>query len=240
MGSAITTANGGLLTGSIALEEIESYGDGQLTCTNSNVPNTVQADGPDQGAIACPSGPARPQGNFQTAPAALFVDALSEDWRLKAGSPGIDAGAPGALIAGESPFDLGGNPRVLDGDGDGVARRDQGAIEAAAKPYTPPVGNPADKTPPSLTGSSLTNSVFAVGRAPTAKVARRAQKGTTFRILLTERAAVKIAIQQRAAGRRYKGKCRKPSRKLRKAKRCTRYVKKGSRRGATCPPVGRT
>jgi hypothetical protein len=243
VGSSLTMVNGtGVLQSSIALEEIVNSGDAPLTCTSSNVPNTVQADGPDDGPIACPSGPARPSGNFQTAPAALFVDALSEDWRLKAGSPGIDAGAPGGLVAGESPFDLGGNPRILDGDGDGVPRRDQGAIEAPAKPgpQTPPGGNPKDILAPALTGTGLTNSVFAVGSQPTAKVAaRKRKKGTTFRIRLNEPATVRIAIQQRAAGRRAKGRCRKPSRKLRKAKRCTRFVKKGTltRRNL---PAGRT
>jgi hypothetical protein len=60
----------------------------------------------------------------------LFVDPANGDVRLRAGSPAIDAGA---ALAGDpaAPWDLlgFGHPRVQDGDFDGVAQSDLGAIE---------------------------------------------------------------------------------------------------------------
>jgi hypothetical protein len=63
-----------------------------------------------------------------------FVDPANGDYRLKAGSPAIDAGEPGGLEPGESPTDLDGKPRIAGG------RRDLGAYE-----YQPP-----DRTPPQV------------------------------------------------------------------------------------------
>jgi hypothetical protein len=66
---------------------------------------------------------------------------LGADGRPAAGSPAIDAGSAGALAADEWHEDLAGVPRVLDGDGDGVAARDLGAFELAPAPPAPPAGN---------------------------------------------------------------------------------------------------
>lgn len=60
----------------------------------------------------------------------LFVDAGSGDVRLTAGSPAIDSGDPAAVPAVGAYDALGiGHPRVDDGDFDGAARLDLGAIE---------------------------------------------------------------------------------------------------------------
>ena len=60
----------------------------------------------------------------------LFVDAGSGDVRLAAGSPAIDAGDVAAVPAAGVYDVLGfGHPRVDDGDFDGAARLDMGAIE---------------------------------------------------------------------------------------------------------------
>lgn len=60
----------------------------------------------------------------------LFVDAGSGDVRLAAGSPAIDAGDVATVPAAGVYDALGfGHPRVDDGDFDGVARLDLGAIE---------------------------------------------------------------------------------------------------------------
>jgi uncharacterized protein YwbE len=51
------------------------------------------------------------------------------DFHLRSDSSLVDAGAPGPLDTDESPGDASGQPRVVDGSGDCVARRDIGAFE---------------------------------------------------------------------------------------------------------------
>jgi len=71
------------------------------------------------------------------------------EFRLSHASPMIDAGNPAALASPSDDFD--GDPRVVDGDGDGTARRDLGAFEyqrrapvvtALAEPATAFPGDP--------------------------------------------------------------------------------------------------
>jgi PKD domain len=89
------------------------------------------------------------------------------------------------------------------------------AVAAAAQPV------------PTVTGVRLTPSRFRVAKAATAVTAKRARRGTRIRFTLAAQAAVKIAFQRRTAGRRSKGRCVKPTRRLRRAKRCKRYVGEG-------------
>ena len=67
------------------------------------------------------------------------------DVRLRADSPLLDAGRPGALEAGEPHEDALGYVRAVDGDGDGTPRRDPGALE-----HQPP-------PPPAADGNVLSN-----------------------------------------------------------------------------------
>jgi hypothetical protein len=83
-----------------------------------------------EGTAATTFGPGNRAGN------PLLVAPASGDYRLSAGSPAIDIGGPD-LIAGGST-DLGGNPRPVDGDGDGVALTDAGAFEYQPAPPSPP------------------------------------------------------------------------------------------------------
>ena len=71
---------------------------------------------------------------------------------------------------------------------------------------------------------------FRVGHAKTARSARRrpAPRGTAFRFRLSEAATVSIKIERALPGRKVGRKCRPESRRLRKRKRCTRYVRKAT------------
>jgi hypothetical protein len=92
----------------------------------------------------------QPQPNIDADP--LFQDELAGVFSLLPGSPAIDSSFSPPLAPGESPTDIEGNPRVLDGNGDGVAARDMGAFESPAVPPPPTAAGAAtvivDKTPP--------------------------------------------------------------------------------------------
>src|SRR5207244_3042904 len=67
-------------------------------------------------------------------------------------------------------------------------------------------------------------------RAPgrTEKIARKIPRGGAFRFTLNEKARVEIRLYRKLPGRRSKGKCRAPSKKLAHAKRCTRLKLAGT------------
>jgi streptogramin lyase len=118
------------------------------------------------------------------------------------------------------------------------------------EPPTPTTTPDPPATPnvaPAISGLSVTPKRFRVAKAPTAVVARTvaggasatARKGkrgkvkpvpagTAIRFTLSETATVKLTIERKAAGRKSGGKCVKPTRALRSAKRCARYVKAGT------------
>ncbi len=107
--------------------------------------------------------------------------------------------------------------------------------------------------PPAVTSAAFDPTVFraaidntntfnpirrAASGNPNALMAR-AKRGSTLSFKLSETANVSIRIERRLGqGRRFKGKCRKPSRKLRARKRCTRWKKVKTLRGNN-RPVGR-
>ena len=77
-----------------------------------------------------------------------------------------------------------------------------------------------------LSKVSLTRTRFRVGPRRTAVSA--AKRGTMFRFTLSETARVRIAILRQARGKRQGKRCVKPTRRLRKAKRCTRLIAAGT------------
>jgi hypothetical protein len=140
---------------------------------------------------------------------------MDHDYALLPSSPLIDAGDP---VAAQG-FDLNGNARVADGNGDGIARRDLGAFELQSAMAGPPSeggtsgGPAADTQAPLISGPAAdtqaplisdfrsTRSVFAVARAATPRAARAA-RGTRLRYTLSENARVALKIQRRLAGQR--------------------------------------
>jgi hypothetical protein len=230
-GFAVSTGGSGVrLESSIALERLQGFG-GTIRCESSTVRHQVEAADPVErrSSIECPSGPARPQGNLESSPGALFSDAAAEDWRLRPRSPAIDAGSATGLAAGESPGDLIGAARITDGDADGAARRDQGAFEAPAALRIPLVA-PRDTQAPSITGARFVPAAFRVGpmEAPLMTTARRrAPRGSTLRLRLSEAATLSIAVQRARPGRRTTGRCRKAARRMRRGRRCTRWITLG-------------
>jgi len=71
-------------------------------------------------------------GNIDADP--RWVDSLSGDYRLLFDSPAIDAGPSEPFDLWESPLDILGQPRLVDGNGDGSAKRDMGAYEYQHRP----------------------------------------------------------------------------------------------------------
>jgi hypothetical protein len=65
------------------------------------------------------------------------------------------------------------------------------------------------------------------------------KRGTTLSFSLSEAATVRIAIQRPHSGRRKGGKCATPTKKLRKARKCTRYVTLGTLTRAGRPETNR-
>ncbi len=101
-------------------------------------------------------------GNISADP--LFVDPLNGNYRLQVNSPAIDAGdnaAPNLPVA-----DLDGNPRIFDGDFDGMVVVDMGALEFAAGQQVLTV-QVADGGTPGLTDTAIvTIDVGDVNEAP--------------------------------------------------------------------------
>ena len=86
----------------------------------------------------------------------------------------------------------------------------------------PVVVPPLDKIAPGVSKLSLSNRKFRVGKSATI-VAARAKVGTAFRYSLTEAATMTIIIDSAKLGKTVRKKCVAPTRKNRRAKRCTRY-----------------
>lgn len=107
------------LVNSIALEAQRVEGEGaSVTCKRSIV--QAQAETSPEGTVSCGS----VGGNLSALPSSVFVS--GSDWHLLPGSPAVDSGSEGDSL---SATDLDGAPRVVDGDGDGVATIDRGAYE---------------------------------------------------------------------------------------------------------------
>lgn len=161
---------------------------------------------------------------------------------------GASWSAPGDVIreVNVSDFVVGAS-----GPGQGVvlwatSPNDDGTIKAARLASLIPVGGGppglqpptpvVDTTAPAVNGFSMTKRRFSVSRRP----------ATAFRYTLSEQASVAIAIERALPGRRARrnaGPCVRPTRALRRSRRCTRHRLRGTIRtaghaGANALPFG--
>lgn len=90
---------------------------------------------------------------------------------------------------------------------------------------------PPDQTA-KLTNLTVSPNKFKVGKSSTALIAKKKKTptGTTFKFTLDKPATVFLDIRQKLAGKKSGTKCKKPTKKLRKKKNCTRTVSKGTLR----------
>ncbi len=126
-----------------------------LTLDSSIVGNAINTNASSAACtITFSRGPTTGAGcqNFQTAAAPSFVDPLTNNFHLQPSSQMIDAGNP--LAPPGSTTDLDGQPRVMDGNCDGVGRRDIGADEFVPDCVPPvttitsgPSGETSDRSP---------------------------------------------------------------------------------------------
>jgi Tol biopolymer transport system component len=98
------------------------------------------------------------------------------------------------------------------------------SADCLPSPAPAPGGQGSDTTAPVVTRLAMTNRRFAVAKGHTAATAKKAKKGTAFRFTLSESATTRIVIARKSAGRRKGKRCVKPTAKLRKARRCTRFI----------------
>jgi hypothetical protein len=85
------------------------------------------------------------EGNIDEDP--LFVETGEHPYSLLEDSPCIDAGTPDTTGLNLPPWDIIGNLRIWDGDGDGIAIIDMGAYEYGAPPYVDVDDNVIVQTP---------------------------------------------------------------------------------------------
>ncbi len=134
-------------------------------------------------------------------------------------------------VPGNDGSELGTGSRAIgdiNGDGEpdfvaGAAYQDVGGVMDAGKVFF------FVSSAPSVTRFGLTNRRFAVvGGSRRTRHARGGRRGTTFTYTLSKAATVKIVIVQRLAGRRQGKRCVTPTRRLRRARACTRIFVRGT------------
>jgi hypothetical protein len=147
-------------------------------------------------------------------------DALGYSWSFDDGSTATGAVVSKAFATGGAHV---GTVTVSDPGGRTVSAS---ATVQVATPIVPP-------PPPATTAIlsfSMLRTTFAVGPAPTATgaAAEKPKRGSAFRFALSGAAGVSITIHALTPGRVSEGRCVKPTRKLRRAKKCTRVTRKGA------------
>jgi DNA-binding beta-propeller fold protein YncE len=92
-------------------------------------------------------------------------------------------------------------------------------------PEPAPSPAPADTTKPLLSALSLSPSRFRAAASGASIVRRRLRRrvGSRVSYTLSEPAAVRFRVERALAGRRVRGRCVRPTRSNRRARRCTRF-----------------
>lgn len=163
-----------------------AVGDANLTISHSNIAATGMSSG---------DGAATLTSNIYADP--LFVSGT--DYRLRAGSPSIDSGNPSAI---DPQIDFDGLSRPFDGDGDGVARRDQGAYEYRPSVPSDPVGGGGPSTPRTPTAKDSTPPRISKLRLLRQPSARRVGR---LSLTLSERARVVVTLKRIRKGAKARG-----------------------------------
>lgn len=121
-----------------------------------------------------------------------FDENTGSDYGLLPTSPLLDRGDPDA----PQGLDLNGSPRVADGNGDGIARRDLGASELQPAMAGPPPGGGTSGGPAADTLAPV------ISGFRSARARLRFAHGTRFRWALSEKARVVVKIQRAPRVRR--------------------------------------
>jgi glucose/arabinose dehydrogenase len=117
------------------------------------------------------------------------------------------------------------------GSGDGSAARLTSSSGGAPSTCTapPPPGPGLDKVPPRALSLGFVNSTIRAAGKGSSIARKKPPVGTRVRYRLSEAARARFTIERRAKGRKKGRKCVAPTKKNRKAHRCTRYrLLKGS------------
>lgn len=126
-----------------------SYQDYPLAIQNAvvwgNTPDAVHGSGSPIIQYSDIEGGAQGTGNINENP--LFVATGKYPFALSGGSPCIDAGTPDTTGLNLPLFDLMGNQRFWDGNGDELAIIDMGACEFGSEPYDIPPSSTLRHTP---------------------------------------------------------------------------------------------
>ena len=200
---------------SVVLSASNATGAATATALYSDYdPSTVTIiDGAGTETPTPAAGLLEPGANLNVDP--LFTS-LSGDLSLSLASPVIDRGDP----ATSDGLDFSGAALVTDGNGDGPARRDIGAYERPVSTAGGGGVTAADVLAASIGGFRVLPKRFAVVRR---KAKASAGRGTKFRWRLDEAAAVTINVARALPGRKVGRACRRPTRRNRGRRRCTRY-----------------
>lgn len=174
------------------------------------------------------------------APTNICADPLlAADGRETASSPTIDAGSNAFVPAGLAT-DLEGGPRIVETrqgcSGPLAATVDMGAFEyqnlgpiPACAPLVGPGSNNSNSTPaPRIEHLSQSHSRWREGSKLATFARSRAPVGTTFTLVLNERATVTLTFTQQLPGRRVHGRCVAQSKSNRRKPSCRRTLTRGA------------